>query len=113
MAFTKSINKYQIYLSSHPQFNEWQANIILRMDNTLVVDLRFVADPASLVNIGYANETGVSLIYVGIERLAWFVDVLRHEKPLFLTFYPKSGTTPARMLLQTSSDEPVGEQEGV
>jgi hypothetical protein len=32
------------------------------------------------------------LIYVGIERYAYFVDILRNEKPLFAVLYPAAGT---------------------
>ena len=111
MATSKSINKYQIYLASYPQFNEWQANIILRKDNTLVADLRFVADPETWVSFGSVNPNGISTLYFAIERFPWFVDVLRNEKPLFVVLYDKTVSNPARMLLQTGPGEPIGETE--
>ena len=112
MATLKSINKYQIYLASHPQFNEWIANIILRQqDNTLIADVRFVADPDTWVSFGSVSPNGSATIYVGIERLPWFVDVLRNEKPLFVVLYDKTASNPARMLLQTGPGEPIGETE--
>ena len=112
MATLKEINSYQLFVASHPQFNEWQANILLRKDNTVVVDVRFVPDPGYWASHGNINANGISLIYVGIERYSWFVDILRNEKPLFAVLYPAVGATPVRLLLQTSS-EPVGEAEGV
>ncbi len=111
MATLKAINNYQLFVASHPQFNEWQENVLLRQDNTLIVDVRFVADPANWASRGSINPNGVSLIYVGTERYPWFVDVLRNEKPLFAALYPASGTVPPRLLLQTGP-EPAGENEG-
>ena len=111
MATLKPINNYQLYVVSHPQFNEWQANVILRQENAAVVDVRFVADPENWANRGSINPSGVSQIYVGIERYPWFVDILRNEKPLFAVLYPASGAVPPRLLLQTGP-EPIGETEG-
>jgi hypothetical protein len=111
MSTLKPINGYQLYLSSYPQFNEWQANILLRQDNLVVVDVRFVGDPANWASRGSINPDGISLIYVGIERYPWFVDMLRNEKPLFAVLYPPVGSVPPRLLLQTGA-EPVGESEG-
>jgi hypothetical protein len=111
MATLKPINKYQLYVSSHPQFNEWQANVLLRQDNALIADVRFVAQPENWASRGSINPSGVSLIYVGIERYPWFVDILRNEKPLFAVLYPASATEPPRLLLQTAP-EPIGETEG-
>lgn len=110
MPTIKPINNYRIHVSSFPQFNEWIANIYLYQDNTLVVDLRFVANPASVIQFSSLNPNGISLIYANIERLSWFVDTLRNEKPLSAVLYPGTGTMPPRMLLQTSL-EPIGEVE--
>ena len=111
MPTIKQINQYEISLASHPKFNEWQANVLLRTNYKIVVDVRFVTDPDTFVNRGYVSPNGVSLIYVGIERLASFVDVLRNEKPLSVALFPQTGTTPALMQLMTSI-EPAGEAEG-
>jgi hypothetical protein len=110
MATIKPINNYQLYVSSHPQFNEWQANILLKQDNMLVVDLRFVVDPDNWASRGSILPNGISIIYVGIERYSWFVDILRNEKPLSAVLYPPTGPDPPRILLQTGA-EPIGEME--
>jgi hypothetical protein len=108
MPTTKEIKKYRIFLASHPSFNEWQANIFLcQQDGTVVVDLRFVTNPNQYAGLAKINLTTASLFYCGVDRLAWFVDVLRNEKPLYAVLYPG---TPPRMLLQTDP-EPVGETE--
>jgi hypothetical protein len=111
MATIQQFNSYQVYIASHPQFNEWQANIKLRLESTLVVDIRFVGDPANWANRGAVNPGGISTIYVGSERFPWFVDILRNEKPLYAVLYPPTHTAPPLMLLQTGT-EPVGEAEG-
>ena len=110
MATVKPINRYQIYVASHPRFNEWHANIMLKQDNAVVVDVRFVPDPDNFLSFSSINPNGVSQIYVGIERYLWFVDLLRNEKPLTAVLYPPAGTAPPRLLLQTDS-EPIGESE--
>lgn len=111
MATLKSFNNYKVYVSSHPKFNEWIANIYLMQNNACIVDVRFVSDPDFWASHGNINTAGVSTIYVGIERYPWFVDILRNEKPLFVSLYPAIGATPVKMILQTGT-EPVGEDEG-
>ena len=110
MALNNNITSYQIYLSSHLHNHEWQANIILRDNNTPVIDLRFVADPGNWASKGKINATGVSIVYVGIERYSWFLDVLRNEKPLVAVLYSPIGSLPVRLLLQTGP-EITGETE--
>jgi len=106
----ESINKYEVMLSSHPQFNEWIANILLRKDNRLIVDVRFVENPDLLAQYGSINQGAVSLIYAGIERFSKFLNILQNEKPLFVQLVPASVSNPARILLRTGT-EPIGEQE--
>jgi len=110
MALNNNITSYQVYLSSHIHNHEWQANIILRDNNMAVIDLRFVADPGSWVSKGKINATGVSIIYAGMDRYSWFLDVLRNETPLVAVLYSPIGTVPPRLLLQTGP-EPSGESE--
>ncbi len=106
----ESINKYEVSLSTHPQFNEWIANILLRMDNRLVVDVRFVDNPDLLAQYGSINEGAVSLVYVSMTRFSEFLNILQNEKPLFVQLVHASSSSPARILLRTVP-EPVGEQE--
>ena len=56
------------------------------------------------------NPDGVSLIYVGVERYPWFIDVLRNEQPLHVVLYERTETRGPLMLLVTGS-EPTGETE--
>ena len=111
MALNNNITSYQIYLSSHLHNHEWQANIILRENNIPVIDLRFVADPANYGSKGKINATGISIVYAGIERYSWFVDMLRNETPLVAVLYSPIGALPVRLLLQTGL-EVTGENEG-
>jgi hypothetical protein len=93
-----SRGSFGLHVSSHPQFNEWQADI-LRQDSTLVADVRFAADPENWAGRGSIHPNCVSPIDVGIERYTWFVDILRNEKPLFAVLSnPASGAVPPRLL---------------
>jgi hypothetical protein len=109
-AMIESINKYEVMLSSHPQFNEWIANILLRKDNRIIVDVRFVDNPDLLAQYGSINEGAISLVYVGMKRFSNFLNILQNEKPLFVQLVHASSSNPARILLRTGA-EPVGEQE--
>lgn len=106
----RSIDKYEVFLASHPRFNEWVANIWLRDGNDLVVDLRFVDDPETFSSIASVSEDGVSQIYASIATFPRFLDILRNEKPLWVQLVAASGSLPPRILLRTGQ-EPIGEQE--
>ncbi|MCP4583371.1 MAG: hypothetical protein GY839_17320 [candidate division Zixibacteria bacterium] len=106
----KPISSYEVKMSTHPQFNEWVANILLRKDNAIVVDVRFVENPDLLAQYGSINEDAISFVYIGMNRFTDFHHILQTEKPLFVQLVPASGSNPARILLTTGA-EPVGEQE--
>lgn len=110
MATSKPIDGYSVAISSHPKFNEWQANITLLKGKAAVVDVRFVTDPDQWASHNNANPNGISTMYVGTDRYKWFIDLLRNEGPLTVTLYPAAGNVPARMLLGTYA-APVGEGE--
>jgi len=110
MALSNDITSYQVILSSHVHNHEWLASIILRQNTMAVIDLRFVVDPASLASKSKINATGLSIIYLGIDRYTWFVDILRNELPLTAVLYSPIGNMPTRLLLHTGP-EPTGENE--
>ena len=110
MPFNKSIDNYTFSISSFEKFNEWKANIYLKNGNNTVVDLRFVKDPSNLLSLQQVNQNGISTIYDTIDQLPIYLDILRNEKPLYVTLYERISGTAARCLLNTSP-EPIGEND--
>jgi hypothetical protein len=106
----EAIDNYSVSISSHPKFNEWIANILLRKDNRIVVDVRFVEEPDNLAHLGDINQGGISRVYVSISYFTEFLSIIQNEKPLFVNLFPANSNSPARILLSTSK-EPIGEQE--
>jgi hypothetical protein len=110
MPFNKPIDSYTVSIASFEKFNEWKANIYLKSGNTIVVDLRFVKDPTSLLQFQHVVQNGISTIYDTIDQLPIYLDILRNEKPLYVTLYENASGTFAHCLLNTNL-EPIGENE--
>ena len=110
MPFNKPIDNYTVSISSFEKFNEWKANIYLKNGNAIIVDLRFVKDPNVCLSFQQVNPNGISTIYDTIDQLPIYLDILRNEKPLWVTLYERISGTAARCLL-CSGSEPVGENE--
>jgi hypothetical protein len=100
----------EISLIAGERFNEWKANIILRMDNDPIVDLRLVEDPDNFISLQNVQQNGISQIYDNISQLPFYIDILRNEKPLYVVLYESAGGSHSRCILQTST-EPVREGE--
>ncbi len=97
-------NKYRVYYYSAPQYN-WDARIDLSMNASSVAMLQFMKRGQSIP----ANSVsgGIFQIHYSIHDFPAIISMLREEKPLFVTLAANGiGTV-------STSDEPVGEQEGV
>jgi hypothetical protein len=110
MAFLKTINSYSISYATYNTFNEWKANIILRNSSVVIVDLRFVDNPASQVSNQMIRQNGISLIYTHIDQFPVILDILRNEKPLCVQLNDDTSGSHSRLLLITAP-EPTGETE--
>jgi hypothetical protein len=110
LPFNKPIDNYTVSISSFEKFNEWKANIYLKNGNAIIVDLRFVKDPTACLSFQQVIQNGISTIYDTIDQLPIYLDILRNEKPLWVTLYERISGTAARLLL-CSGSEPIGENE--
>jgi hypothetical protein len=110
MPYNKQIDSYTVSIASFEKFNEWKANIYLKSGNTTIVDLRFVKDPTNYLQFQHVNQNQVSTIYDTIDQLPIYLDILRNEKPLYVTLYENVSGTFAHCLLNTNP-EPIGEND--
>ena len=97
-------NKYRIYYYSAPQYN-WDAQIDLSMNASSVATLQFMKTGKPIP--ANSGSGGIFQIHYSISDFPAIMSMLREEKPLFVTLAANGiGTL-------STSDEPVGEQEGV
>jgi hypothetical protein len=99
-------NRYRMYYYSAPQYS-WDVRIDLRMtggDNvgTLLFMKAGQTIPAN-TSVG-----GFTQIHYSISHFPAIMSMLREEQPLFLNLNTTNGIGTI-----STSDEPVGEQEGV
>jgi hypothetical protein len=98
-------NLYRVYYYSAPQYN-WDVRIDLRMSGATVGTLFFMKEgqaiPANTIS------GGVPRLYYSVNHLPTMMSMLREEKPLFINLNETNGIGSI-----STSDEPVGEQEGV
>ena len=98
-------NFYRIYYYSAPQY-VWDVRVDLFMNTTAVGTLLFMKKGQSIP----ANSTssGLPRLYYSVEHFPALSTILREEKPLFINLNAANGIGTI-----STSDEPVGEQEGV
>jgi hypothetical protein len=104
MAMTE-FNLYRVYYYSAPQYN-WDVRIDLYMSAAAVGTLLFLKPgkpiPANTIS------GGIPRLHFSSEHLPTMLLLLREEKPLFVNLNEANGIGTI-----STSDEPVGEQEGV
>jgi hypothetical protein len=98
-------NLYRVYYYSAPQYN-YDARIDLYMSGAAVGTLLFMKTgqpiPANSIS------GGIPRLHYSSAHLPAMLILLREEKPLFLNLNEANGIGTI-----STSDEPVGEQEGV
>lgn len=105
MSFGKAVESYSAFLYPNPDSNT-KARINLYCKEGYKLYLLFEDEPG--VN-AYTEATKIGLAYAPTEHYPRYVDLLRNEEPLHVTFVPER--TPPRFVLYTSATEPVGEGE--
>lgn len=86
-------------------YDGWRATIVVTtLDADLGARLRFVDDPAAWADRERVVEQGVCEVFVHVDRLAEFHQLVQSERPLFLTI--RDGEVAVQ-----SGHEPVGEEE--
>ena len=98
-------NLYRVYYYSAPQYN-WDVRIDLYSSGAAVGTLLFMKQgqsiPANMVS------GGIPRLHYSIRDFPAMMSMLREEKPLFINLNETNGIGSV-----STSDEPVGEQEGV
>ena len=99
-----SVDSYVVnHLSKHPTVD---ATITCRGAGAVVVTLHFIKDGVALPpNVGGPPPR----VYFPVSRFNDVITTLRYEKPLVFNFNTANGIG----TFGTSTQEPVGEQEGV
>jgi hypothetical protein len=98
-------NIYRVYYYSAAQYN-WSVRIDLYMSAANVGTLLFMKEGQSIPPNTIAN--GVPRLYYSIRDFPAMMQMIREEKPLFVNLNEANGIGSI-----STSDEPVGEQEGV
>jgi hypothetical protein len=98
-------NLYRVYYYSAPQYN-WDVRIDLYMSGAAVGTLLFMktGQPIPVNTI----SGGIPRLHYSISHFPPMMSMLREEKPLFVNLNETNGIGTI-----STSNEPVGEQEGV
>lgn len=98
-------NIYRVYYYSAPQY-DWAVRIDLYMSAAYVGMLLFMKEGQPIPANTIAN--GVPRLHYSIRDFPAMIQMIREEKPLFVNLNEANGIGSI-----STSDEPVGEQEGV
>jgi hypothetical protein len=98
-------NVYRVYYYSAPQYN-WDVRIDLYMNDTEVGTLLFMKEGQAIP--ANSNPGGLPRVHFSVRHFPAIMTMLKEEKPLYLSLNSANGIG---TILTT--DEPVGEEEGV
>jgi hypothetical protein len=97
-------NIYRVYYYSAPQY-DWAVRIDLYMSAANVGTLLFMKEGESIPANTIAH--GVPQLHYSMRDFPAMIQMIREEKPLFVNLNEANGIGSV-----STSDEPVGEQEG-
>lgn len=107
---TTEIARYSVDIVSEGEPNQFAATVRLFGTSSQTVGfLRFYRDGIAMPANEFRTDLGHPHLSYRMDALAAVVDVLRNEKPLYLTWYDYSATR--RFGAVGTSREPVGETE--
>ena len=98
-------NIYRVYYYSAPQYS-WAVRIDLYMSAAYVGTLLFMKEGQSIPANTIVN--GAPQLHYSMRDFPAMIQMIREEKPLFVNLNEANGIGSV-----STSDEPVGEQEGV
>lgn len=101
--FTKKIQKYVLF--QYPNRQDGPNRINLYLDGNYRLYVCFLPADVELPDNAYSEPVGIA--YEREHRYPNYVDALRNEGPLWVTF-----RTDQKRFVVYSADEPVGEGEG-
>lgn len=100
---THEFDSYRLYYHSAPQYG-WQSRLYLYNDGAFVGSIFFMKDG---VNIPANVEVdGHPRLHFPASKFEEIMNILRHEKPLYISLVPSNGIGTI-----STSGEPIGEEE--
>ena len=98
-------DRYRVYFYTAPQYR-WDVRIDLDQGGTPKATLLFMKASEALP--ANTSQNGVILLHYPMAHYPRVMDLLRNERPLYVTLNAANGIGAI-----SSSAEPVGEQEGI
>ena len=105
MAFVKTLNRYAAFL--YPNKTDTKARINLYCAESYKLYILFV-DEDDLKPNSYNQTNKVGVAYVDEDHYAQYLDLIRNEKPVYVTFRPED--SPPSYVVYVANEEP-GEGE--
>jgi adenosine/AMP kinase len=105
MAFVKTVDRYAAFL--YPTTMDTKARINLYCRDGQKLYLLFVNEEDMSANT-YSERNKVGVAYVTIDLYSDYIDLVRNEKPIYVTFKPESN--PPVYVVYAAGEEP-GEGE--
>ena len=100
---TNEFNTYRLYYHSAPQY-QWQSRLYLYNNGAYVGSVFFMKKGVNIpANV---ESAGNPILYFPAANFEEIMNILRHEKPLYISLVPSNGIG----TISTSS-EPIGEEE--
>ncbi len=104
MAFVKTLQRYSAFLYPGKRENEGRLNLYCG-DCRLYILFRSLE---GMPDNSYNESSKIGVAYEEFSRFQYYLDLVRNEKPIYVTFSPEA-TTPAYVVYCAS--EPPGEGE--
>lgn len=105
--FVKGANSYSAFLYPNNADNEARINVYCDEGHKLYILFR--REAAALGTNSYNAGSKIGVAYEGITGFERYIDLLRNENPVWVTFSPDN--TPPTFVVYAAR-EPVGEEEG-
>ena len=105
MAFVKPLQRYSAFLYPGKRENEGRINFYCG-DSRLYLLFRLREE--SMPDNSYNERSKVGVAYETFDRFPYYLDLVRNEKPIYVTFNPDA-TPPAYVVY--CANEPPGEGE--
>ena len=112
---TTEVSTYSANLISPGDPNELAATVwLFRADSSLLAFLGFYRNGVQMRANEFRTDLNAAIASYSFDAYPPVVDLLRNEKPVYLTWFDYSDAVPGRIFAELgTSREPIGEAEGV
>lgn len=100
---TNEFNSYRLYYQSAPQYS-WQSRLYFYNDGAYVGSVFFMKEGENIP--ANAEVSGKPRLYFPDSKFEEIMNVLRYDKPLYITLVTSNGIGTI-----STSNEPIGEEE--